>query len=69
MGGPQRAARREPDRKEWEMAEKKARGIKALAEHEGGRPLVAEGRVEAHAARGDDIVDPTGRAGEEGGTR
>ena len=51
------------------MAEKKARGIKALVEHEGGRLLVAEGRVEAHAARGDDIVDPTGRAGEEGGTR
>ena len=48
---------------------KKARGIKALVEHEGGRPLVAEGRVEPHAVRGDEIVDPTGRAGEEGGTR
>jgi hypothetical protein len=69
MGGPPRAARQEPDRKESEMAEKESRGIEVLVEHEGGRLLVAEGRAESHAARGDEIVDPTGRAGEEGGTR
>jgi hypothetical protein len=69
MGGPPRAARQEPDRKESEMAEKKARGIEVLAEHEDERLLVAEGRVESRAARGDEIVAPTGRAGEEGGTR
>ena len=52
------------------MAEKKkARGIKVLVEHEGERLLVAEGRVESHAAHGDEIIDPTERAGEEGGTR
>jgi hypothetical protein len=51
------------------MAEKKARGIKVLVEHEGERLLVAEGRVEPHAAHGDEIIDPTGRAGEEGVTR
>jgi hypothetical protein len=52
------------------MAEKKkAWGIKVLVEHEGERLLVAEGRVESHAAHGDEIVDPTRRAGEEGGTR
>ena len=70
MGGPPRAARQEPDRKESEMADKKrARGIKVLVEHEGERLLVAEGRVESHTAHGDEIIDPTGRAGEEGGTR
>jgi hypothetical protein len=51
------------------MAEKKAGGIEVLVEHEDGRLLVAEGRAESHAARGDEIVDPTGRAGEKGGTR
>jgi hypothetical protein len=51
------------------MAEKKARGIKVLVEHEGERLLVAEGRVESRTAHGDEIIDPTGRAGEEGGTR
>jgi hypothetical protein len=51
------------------MAEKESRGIEGLVEHEGGRLLVAEGRAESHAARGDEIVDPTGHAGEEGGTR
>ena len=69
MGGPPRAARQEPDRRESEMAEKKARRIKVLVEHEGERLLVAEGRVESHTAHGDEIIDPTGRAGEEGGTR
>jgi hypothetical protein len=52
------------------MAEKKkARGIKVLVEHEGERLLVAEGRVESHAAHGDEVIAPTGRAEEEGGTR
>jgi hypothetical protein len=52
------------------MAEKKkVGGIEGLVDHEGGRLLVAGGRAESHAARGDKIVDPTGRAGEEGGTR
>jgi hypothetical protein len=69
MGGPPRAARQEPDRKESEMAEKKARGIKVLVEHEGERLLVTEGRVESHTAHDDEIIDPTERAGEEGGTR
>jgi len=42
---------------------------KVLVEHEGERLLVAEGRVGAHAAHGDEIIDPTGRAGTEGGSR
>ena len=42
---------------------------KVLVEHEGERLLVAEGRVEAHMAHGDEIIDPTGRAGEVGGRR
>jgi hypothetical protein len=70
MGGPPRAARQEPDRKESEMAEKKkARRIKVLVEHEGEKLLVAEGRVESHAAHGAEVIDPIGCAGEEGGTR
>jgi hypothetical protein len=42
---------------------------KVLIEHEGEEVLVAEGRVGAHMAHGDEIIDPTGRAGEEGGSR
>ena len=38
-----------------------------LVEHEGEKLLVAEERVEAHVAHGDEIVDPTGRAGAERG--
>ena len=40
---------------------------KVLIEHEGEELLVAEGRVEAHMAHGDEILDPTGRAGAEQG--
>jgi Ca2+-binding RTX toxin-like protein len=42
---------------------------KVLVEHEGEELLVTEGRVGAHTAHGDEIIDPTGRAGEEGGSR
>ena len=40
---------------------------KVLVEHEGEGLLVAEGRVGAHMAHGDEIIDPTGRAGAEQG--
>jgi hypothetical protein len=40
---------------------------KVLVDHEGEKLLVAENRVEAHAAHGDEIVDPTGRAVSERG--
>jgi hypothetical protein len=40
---------------------------KVLVEHEGEELLVAEERVEAHTAHGDEIIDPTGRAGAERG--
>jgi len=40
---------------------------KVLVEHEGERLLVAEKRVEAHMGHGDEILDPTGRAGAERG--
>ena len=40
---------------------------KILVEHGGERLLVAEGRVVAHTAHGDEIVDPTGRTGAERG--
>jgi hypothetical protein len=40
---------------------------KVLVEHKGERLLVAEERVGAHTAHGDEIVDPTGRAGDERG--
>jgi hypothetical protein len=36
---------------------------KVLVEHEGEELLVAEKQVEAHTAHGDEIIDPTGRAG------
>ena len=42
---------------------------RVLVEHKGERLLVAEERVGAHMAHGDEIIDPTGRAGEEGGRR
>jgi Ca2+-binding RTX toxin-like protein len=42
---------------------------KVLVEHEGKELLVAEKQVERHTAHGDEIIDPTGRAGEEGGSR
>jgi hypothetical protein len=42
---------------------------KVLVEHEGEGLLVAEKQVERHTAHGDEIIDPTGRAGEEGGRR
>ena len=38
---------------------------KVLVDHEGEKLLVAEGRVEAHLGHGDEIIDPTGRAGAE----
>jgi hypothetical protein len=38
---------------------------KVLVDHKGERLLVAEGRVEAHLGHGDEIIDPTGRAGAE----
>jgi hypothetical protein len=42
---------------------------KVLVDHEGEKLLVAEKRVETHLGHGDEIIDPTGRAGEEGGRR
>lgn len=36
---------------------------RVLVDHKGEKLLVAEGRVEAHTAHGDEIIDPTGRAG------
>ena len=42
---------------------------KVLVEHEGEKALVAEERVEAHIRHGDEIIDPTGRAGAEGPRR
>ena len=40
---------------------------KVLVEHERGELLVAEKQVERHTAHGDEIIDPTGRAGAEQG--
>ena len=40
---------------------------KVLVEHKGGELLVAENQVERHTAHGDEIIDPTGRAGAEQG--
>ena len=40
-----------------------------LVEHAGERLLVAEGELEKHLRHGDEILDPTGRAGEEQGRR
>ena len=40
---------------------------RVLVDHKGEELLVAEGRVEAHTAHGDEIIDPTGRAGAERG--
>ena len=40
---------------------------RVLVEHEGGRLLVAEKGLERHLGHGDEIVDPTGRAGTEQG--
>ena len=37
---------------------------KILVEHEGERVLVAERALEGHLAHGDEMIDPTGRAGE-----
>ena len=37
-----------------------------LVEHEGEKLLVSEGAIEAHLEHGDRILDPTGRAAEEG---
>ncbi len=42
---------------------------KVLVDHKGERLLVADKQVEAHMAHGDEILDPTGRAGQEGGRR
>ncbi len=38
---------------------------KVLVEHKGEELLVTEKQVEAHTAHGDEIIDPTGRAGAE----
>jgi hypothetical protein len=38
---------------------------KVLVEHEGERVLVAEQALEVHLEHGDEIIDPTGRAGAE----
>ena len=40
---------------------------KGLVEHEGEELLVAEKQVEGHTAHGDEMIDPTGRAGAEQG--
>ena len=40
---------------------------KVLVEHKGEQLLVAEKQVEGHVAHGDEIIDPTGRAGAERG--
>jgi Ca2+-binding RTX toxin-like protein len=37
---------------------------KVLVEHKGEELLVAEKQAEAHTAHGDEIIDPTGRAGQ-----
>jgi len=42
---------------------------KVLVEHEGEKVLVAEERVGAHMGHGDEIIDPTGRAGTGGAGR
>ncbi len=39
---------------------------KILVEHEGERVLVSERALEGHLGHGDDMIDPTGRAVEEG---
>ena len=56
------------------IAEKPPEGLfephgKVLIEHGGEELLVAEKQIEAHMAHGDHILDPTGRAGAEGGRR
>ena len=38
-------------------------------EHKGEELLVTEKQVERHTAHGDEIIDPTGRAGAEQGAR
>ena len=40
---------------------------KVLVDHKGEKLLVAEERVEAHMGHGDEIIDPTGRAGADRG--
>jgi hypothetical protein len=40
---------------------------KVLVEHRGEELLVVEKQVERHTAHGDEIIDPTGRAGAEQG--
>ena len=40
---------------------------KVLVEHDGEKLLVTEKQVERHTAHGDEIIDPTGRAGAEQG--
>ena len=39
---------------------------KVLVEHEGERVLLSERALEGHLGHGDEILDPTGRAAEEG---
>ena len=39
---------------------------KVLVEHGGEELLVSERALEAHLGHGDEIIDPTGRAAEEG---
>ena len=42
---------------------------KVLVEHKGESLLVAEDEVGAHVGHGDEVLDPTGRSGQEGGRR
>ena len=42
---------------------------KVLVEHDGEELLVDEDEAEGHTAHGDEVLDPTGRSGAEGGRR
>jgi hypothetical protein len=53
------------------LAERPPQGLfepsgKILIEHEGERVLVSERALEGHLGHGDEMIDPTGRAAEEG---
>ena len=61
----------EADEKAELLAERPPQGLfepsgKILIEHEGERVLVSERALEGHLGHGDEMIDPTGRAAEEG---
>lgn len=62
----------EADEKAELLAERPPRGLfepsgKILVEHKGERVLVTERALEGHLGHGDEMIDPTGRAGAEEG--